>query len=623
MTLPKRHNGKLPPLPDTLLALCEERGGGDASKPALQVIRPLDPSAYSDRERKYVLAALAREAQKVEHAPDGSKHVQLRNAALAMGGFVPILTETEIEQRLYRAIENRAEDKHKALQTIRWGINNGKAKPREVPEPAVLRISLARKPQEATANPEDEEGHGLELREELDVDQLLQQAPYTEWGNAECLAAMYGDLFRYDHILKVWRVWDGNRWQIDSNGEAERTAIEVVRTRRLYAEQIADEAARKKALTFFNGSENTGKRKGLLASAESLPGFATSIDQYDQDDWLVATPNGTLDLLSGTFISPSRRADLITMQLGTHYDPEAHAPRWRLFLEEVFGGDVELIRYIQRAVGYSLTGITREQVLFLCHGRGANGKSTVMEILSVLLGDYAANTPFSTFDGERTSEIAYYLAELRGKRLVTLIENDEDRRLAEGRVKAVTGEDHITCRTLYSKPFSYQPKFKMWLAMNHKPIVRGTDRGIWRRLKLIPFEQNFEGKEDRGLRDVLKQEMPGILNWALEGLQEWLQHGLGKARAIEDATEEYRKESDLVGQWFSDCCASDPGQFLSSAEAYQSFRDWCRAHGFREPTETFLGRNITDKGFTRDKFRGKRGYVGFRILPPETAARET
>lgn len=461
-------------------------------------------------------------------------------------------------------------------------------------------------------------GNGILPNEENVVASLIKRlirAPLTDAGNAECMAALHGDGFRYCHTRKKWMKWEGSYWRADEDGVAMRAVLEVVRDRQRAWLEMPDSERRRKALGSLFSAENTPKQKAILSAAANLTQFATTIEAYDQDDWLAATWTETIELRTGELRRPEKN-DLITMRLGTPYDPEATAPRWERFLEEVFGGDQELIAYIRRAVGYSLTGDTREQKMFLCHGWGANGKSKLLEVLDLLLGDYSGRAAFDTFDAGRRSEATNDLASLKGKRLVTVIETDEDRRLAEARVKAVTGQDAITCRYLYCEHFSYRPTFKLWMAVNHKPIIRGTDRGIWRRIVLIPFEQNFEGREDKVLINALRAELPGILNWALRGLAEWREQGLGTAKAIEKATEEYRRESDIMGQWFADCAASFPGKLILVSEAYTSFSGWCSAHGYREPTETSLGRWMTEKGYTRTKNRvGKRCYEGLILLP--------
>lgn len=553
-------------------------------------------------DRAYALAALRGEADKVANAPDGYKHDRLLRSACAVGGFVGILTEQEIEQALYEAVAPRARDKRAARITIRDGIDWGSRRPRDVPKG-----DKAERTESADKTAPDP-----------DSPDFLLTAQLSDTGNAECMAHLHGEDFRFDHTRRKWLTWDSHRWRIDGDGAAERAAVDTIKARQTAALDMVDTDKRKRVLNYLIGCENHAKQKGMLGQASILAEFATSIDRFDRGLWLAGTPNGVLDLATGVVHEPARH-DLITMSMGTSVDPGAECPRWLRFLSEVFADDKELIAFIRRAVGYSLTGDTSEQKMFLCHGAGANGKSVFLETLSLLMGDYAAGTPFATFDADKRNESTNDLAALKGKRFVTVIESDEDRRLAEARVKAVTGQDTITCRFLYGEYFTYKPTFKLWMAMNHKPIIRGTDRGIWRRIVLIPFTQSFEGREDKGLADDLRAELPGILNWAASGCHQWLTKGLGAAKVVTEATEDYRKESDIFGQWFDDCCASSPADETLAADAYESFSTWCKTYGFRFPTQNSFSRSLTERGFLGARNRqGKRVYRGFILTDPIT-----
>jgi putative DNA primase/helicase len=388
--------------------------------------------------------------------------------------------------------------------------------------------------------------------------------------------------------------------------------IATIRARLHASEVISDPDQRKKAMAWCVGCESATKLESALRVASRREPFRTMVQEYDADPMLAATSGETLDLRA-VIRRPVRREDYLTMRLGAAYDPEARADRWRQFLVEVFAGDAEVIAYIQRAVGYSLTGDTREQKLFLLHGSGNNGKSVFLDVLSQLLGDYAGNASFETFDAARRNESTNDLAALRGKRLVTVIETEEGRKLAEARVKSVTGQDQITCRFLYGEYFSYRPEFKIWLAMNHLPIIRGTDRGIWRRIQLIPFTQNFDGREDKTLRDKLMAELPGILGWALEGLRQWHARGLDAPQVVQQAVANYRAESDQIGRWITEQCVVAPQASMPSGAGYKSYHDWCEASGEHAESQNKWGRVLTDKGFDRADVRNVRVWLGIGL----------
>src|ERR1044072_3670428 len=286
----------------------------------------------------------------------------------------------------------------------------------------------------------------------------------TDAGNAERFVHLYKDTLRYCKSRKRWLTWDGNIWRIDEGGVADRFAIITARATNLAAASIQDKTAREALEKWAHTSEFKANRSAMLNTATNLKPIETVIDDYDRNTFLAAVKNRTLDLATGVF-RESWREDYISMQFNVEYDALATAPRWEAFLKEVFAGDEGLISWVQRAVGYSLTGNTREQVMFMLYGGGANGKSVFLEIISYLIGDYSANTPFSTFEANKRNDASNDLAALKGKRLVTVIEANEDRRLDEARVKSVTRQDEITPRFLYQEFFTYRPCFKIWIGV--------------------------------------------------------------------------------------------------------------------------------------------------------------
>ncbi len=445
------------------------------------------------------------------------------------------------------------------------------------------------------------------------LNSFLATASLTDAGNAECMARMFSDQFQYCNTRKMWLLWVGHRWRPDDDGAVMRAALMVVRKRRRAAEGISDPDRRIRALNWSIGSENVKRIKAMLEMAATLKAFATTLEKFDRDPMLAVTANGTINLRNGKH-RRSYPHDHLTMELGARYEPNAACPRWLTFLEEVFAGDHELISYVQRAIGYSLTGDTSEQKIFLCYGSGANGKSVFLELISLLLGSYGATTPFDTFRSSERREATNDLAMLKGKRLVTITEVEENARFAEGRIKTVTGQDDIMCRFLHCEFFTYRPQFKLWIAMNHMPLIRGTDRGIWRRIQLIPFTQSFEGREDRTLRAQLRAELPGILNWALEGLAAWRRQGLGSVLAVDRATEQYRQESDHIGLWLSERTTVDSRGVVSAKQLYISYQQWCEEYGYTALSQTMLVRRVKRiDGVTSEHRRDGAYYTGLHL----------
>ena len=456
--------------------------------------------------------------------------------------------------------------------------------------------------------------------------ETLNALHLTDSGNAEAMALLYGDRLRFAHLLPktrdvvgFWLVWSGHRWSPNSTGDIDRFALATVRARQDAARAIVDDKARAPVASWALGSESARKRRDLVTLARAERPIATRYEDFDQDPWLLGCENGVLDLRTGD-LRPGDPGDMLTKSVGYDFDPSAPCPRWLRFLDEVFKGDRDLVAFVQRAVGYSLTGDTREQCLFLCHGKGANGKSTMLSTLRAVLGDYAANTPFSTFElGERNAN-TNDLAALSGTRLVSAAETSEARRLNEARVKAVTGGDPVTARFLYTEFFTYVPTYKIWLSMNALPAVAGVDDGIWRRLRLIPFRVSFKGREDRTLEATLRAEVPGILAWAVDGCLQWQAMGdLGAPSAVLDATEAYRTESDVIGRFLEDRTHedADPRHGVRASDLYSAYSRWCLVMGEKAETATTFGRRLVDLGFEKKRAGAGMFYYGLALVDAE------
>jgi len=440
----------------------------------------------------------------------------------------------------------------------------------------------------------------------------------TDLGNAERFIADHGNDVHYCDPWSKWLIWDGYRWQRDELCKAEDLAKTTVR-RIPHKEAIGvvDDAARQAILKHAIASERAPRIRAILELARSEEGIPVRPDSLDREAWLLNLRNGTLDLTS-LKLRKQRRADLLTKLAPVDYDPDAQAPRWQTFLDEIFDGDQELIRFVQRAAGYSLTGDTSAQVFFLLHGPGENGKSTLLETLAHLLGDYAQQAPPDTFLDKRYHGIPNDVARLQGARFVTAVETGETRRLDESLVKQMTGGDRITARFLRAEFFEFTPLFKVWFATNHKPTIRGTDHAIWRRIRLIPFHVTI-GPEDRDdtLKQKLAQELPGILNWALQGLEDYgYGDKLDPPAAVVEATAEYRSEEDTLGAFIGERCRVDRNARAASADLYHAYTTWCAENGERLETQTRFGRALADRGYDSYSDGGRRYRVGLELQGP-------
>ncbi|UCE62338.1 MAG: primase C-terminal domain-containing protein [Phycisphaerales bacterium] len=429
----------------------------------------------------------------------------------------------------------------------------------------------------------------------------------TEMGFGERMAATCAERLRFN-TQYGWLAWTGTHWRRDDIGAAETLAKDTVRS--AYAELAnLDDAARTSAFRALRGLERANSVRGILKQAESESALRVSTDKLDQKNYLFNCLNGTFDLGTHTF-RKHRQSDLLTKCADVVYDPEATAPRWLRFLQEILGGDDSLIAFMQRTIGYTLTGETGEQCLFLLHGCGANGKSTLLGVLQAMLGDYATQASAETFMAKRGDIVRNDIARLAGVRCVAAIESEEGRRLAESLVKQLTGQDRIVARFLFREHFEFSPEFKLYLAANHKPTIRGQDLAIWRRIRLVPFDVVIpEDQRDPRLPETLKGELPGILNWAIEGCRAWQDGGLAAPDVVKAATGEYKNEQDIVAQFIADACEVASHVKTSSKALYDTYRQWA---GERPMSRTAFGRRLTDRGFSKGKVTGQRGWLGIQ-----------
>lgn len=441
----------------------------------------------------------------------------------------------------------------------------------------------------------------------------------TEMGNAERLMARYGDKLLYCYNWKRWLVWDGRRWADDEAGQVAKWAKATVRGIYGEAEREEDEQRRKAIAGHAQKSESDKAVRAMISLAQpERPASPADLDS-EATAWLLNCRNGTVDLRTGRLMphDPSRR---ITKLAPVDYDPAAQCPTFLAFLERIMGGSGELVTFLQRAIGYSLTGDTSEQVLFVPWGAGANGKSTLLEAVAGVMGDYATRTPPETFMVKRGEGVPNDVARLRGARFVAAVESEEGQRLAESLVKQMTGGDMLTARFLHAEFFSFKPALKLWLATNHKPVIRGTDNAIWRRIRLIPFTVTIpESERDKRLAAKLHDEAAGILAWAVRGCLEWQRDGLTTPAAVLEATEEYRGEMDVLGAFLSDCCVIHRKASATAKALYDAYEAWCEETGERNPlSQRAFGMRLSERGYQRERSNGKHIWrgVGLRSSDP-------
>lgn len=401
---------------------------------------------------------------------------------------------------------------------------------------------------------------------------------FDDMGNAQRLADAFAERIRYSYVDRCWYYYDDRAWRRDQSGVIGRLTDEIVEEMRHtlpdYLKQPGDQEETEKNFNkHLKYSRSNKGKKAMLA--EAMHHVPIQPAQMDAHNHLLNTPNGVLRLRTGALEDHAPELYLSKMTL-CEYTDKSDCPRWESFLEDIFGGDQELIHYIQKAIGYSLTGSTAEQCAFFCYGTGRNGKSTFLDTIFAMLGDYAINIQPETImiRHQAGSGANSDIARLKGARFVTSVEPNEGMKLNEGLVKQLTGGDKVTARYQYGSEFEFTPEFKLWMGTNHKPIIRGTDTGIWRRVHLIPFTVTIpEEKVDKHLVHHLRAELPGILRWAVEGCLMWQREGLKKPAAVEDAVKEYRAEMDVVSAFLEACCVLGDGR-EKTTDLYQSYTKW-------------------------------------------------
>lgn len=436
-----------------------------------------------------------------------------------------------------------------------------------------------------------------------------------DMGNAKRFIDLFGEDFRYNYTDKTFLYWDGCRWAADQTSAVERSAdvsVEAMSAEAEWYEKNGDEDAAKAFRKHIKASRSNKSKTNMLKEVQhNMPIMPFQLDKHKM---AFNVPNGTLSLKTGQLV-PAKRDYFITKFSPVEFTDNADCPMWRRFLDDIFGGDRELIRYIQKAVGYSMTGDTSEQCVFFLYGTGRNGKSTFLDVLREIFGDYVSNIQPETIMVKNSmgNGINSDIARLKGARMVTTVEPNEGVRLNEGLIKQLTGDDAVTARKLYGNEFEFKPEFKLWMATNHKPIIRGTDDGIWRRIHMIPFTVQIPAdKVDRQLKSKLEREYPAILRWAVEGCLLWQREGLKQPRAVLDMTREYRREMDVISGFLDDRCEVGEGFSAKSSELYAAYSAWCESNTEFKMSNTKFSVEM-DKRFGKTKQRDGMYFSGVRL----------
>ena len=436
----------------------------------------------------------------------------------------------------------------------------------------------------------------------------------NDTGNALRFIEKYGGNIKYNKDNGKWLIWNGKWWQVDGMGKIKVFADLMLNEMKLEAQHIDDERVRKETLSNLKRAFSSNGKKDLLQEAQHQAGIPCINADFDKQDFLINTESGVVDLKTGE-LKQHNKEYLMNKIVSYEVDLQNQPIKWLQFLEQIFQGDKELMHYLQKAIGYTLTGSIREQCLFLCYGEGSNGKSVFLDVISRMMGDYAMNAQVETLLERKfgTSSYTSDLARLKGARFTTTGENNEGSKINEGLVKQLTGGERITARFLYGQEFEFYPNFKIWLATNHKPIIRGSDNGIWRRIISIPFLYKVpDHLRDKDLVYKLEQEIPQILGWAIKGCLMWQKEGLKLPSVIEKSNKDYQNEMDIIATFIDENAQLVEGEVSSAKEIYEEYEKWAKVSNEYIMSSTRFGRELA-KRFQKQRKAYGWVYVGIRL----------
>jgi P4 family phage/plasmid primase-like protien len=452
-----------------------------------------------------------------------------------------------------------------------------------------------------------------------DGDVLFANAEPGDIVAASVYALATRDKLIYVNQAGRWLRWDGTRWAWCDRGEEMAYAKSTADLILQWAADLVkkDKDKHQKRLSAALRLQNLPRLEAMIELAKSEPGMCVGqMTELDSDPWLLGVRNGVVNLHDGGLLAPDPKM-LMTRQAAAEYRHDAECPRWLAFLDSIFEGDAETVAFIQRALGYTLTGVTTEEALFICFGFGANGKSVFGNVVSAILADYAQAAPPSLLTVRRDGDAGPRndIARLCGARLVSINETQNGDRLDEQIVKMLAGREPLSARFLHKEYFDFLPTAKPWLRTNHRPIVTGDDDGAWRRLHLVPFRRKFaEDERDPWLEQKILEERDGILAWMVRGCLEWQRNGLNPSTSVRRESAAYRKESDLLGEFLEEKTAGDQTSRVEQIAMFCAWRVWNEINGTRHGSKSSFTRKLSERGFEVGRSNGSRFYTGLRLL---------
>lgn len=445
--------------------------------------------------------------------------------------------------------------------------------------------------------------------------QVPSHEPLTDLGNARRLVETHGHRIRYVPVWKRWLIWDGKRWADDDTGQIWRCAKHVARNMLHSAADAPTAEDRDRLIKAARRAESATGLRAMVELAGTEKTVALAPRDLDADPYLLNVSNGIIDLRTGN-LRPHDPAAHLTKLCRAAYRPDAEAPRFAAFLERI-QPQQEMREFLRRLLGYGLLGLVVEHVLPIFHGQGGNGKGTLLETVLAVMGDYASAVESELLVASQSAHPTG-VADLFGLRLALAQETDSGRRLAESTVKRLTGGDTIKARRMRENFWAFEPSHLVVMQTNHKPIITGTDEGIWRRVRLVPFDVQIpESERDGHLRSRLLLEVDGILSWLLDGYRDYTDQGLAAPTAVTDATADYRASSDDLGRFIDERCLTGPHFYARVDDLFSAWCEWCRRENLDPKNKTAFGRSLTDRGLDSDKRSGSRVWVGIALAGDE------
>jgi putative DNA primase/helicase len=439
----------------------------------------------------------------------------------------------------------------------------------------------------------------------------------TEVGNSERFISQHGDRLRFIPETGHWIGWDPSGWSTLHTAEVWDFAKQTIRTIYDEAGDCKNTQGKHEALRWAWQSEREHQLRAMISLAGKDTRLAVSITDFDTDPLKVNCKNGIADLRTGELVKHSPD-HLLLKQANVHYDAKAECPLWLSFLTSVFQEDQERISYMQRALGYSITGLTKEEVFFIAYGLGANGKTTLFETVLDIVGDHGISTEFDTFLNTDKTDVRNKeaIGRLKGRRYAIASETDSSKRLNEALLKKLTGQDTLIGGQLQKPVFSFQPTHKIWLLANHLPTVKDASHGFWRRVVVMPFNVRFEGQaRDLNLREKLLRERDGIFAWLVEGAREYLKHGLGQVpKVCQAAVEEYKQDNDTLATFMRESTAVAKGHTIGARSLYDTYKRWAEKAGEYPRSEKSLALGLKERGYLKKDTNKGAVYLDLRLV---------